>query len=134
MQELDIQSVDKVLDEINEQADQMAQIQDAMSQPMGGAAALDDDELLAELEVNPAPSLGHSDCIFSEHDVDLMVYPCFGVPQNLKRYLDNYLLILNLSVPLHIVQGAASLDWQPEVTLTNCCNLSPLKYYTTDPY
>ena len=51
MQELDIGSVDKVLDEINEQADQMAQIQDAMSQPMGGAAAIDDDDLLAELEV-----------------------------------------------------------------------------------
>ncbi len=43
--------MDKVLDEINEQADQMAQIQDAMSQPMGGAAAIDDDDLLAELEV-----------------------------------------------------------------------------------
>ena len=51
VQELDIGSVDKVLDEINEQADQMAQIQDAMSQPMGGAAAIDDDDLLAELEV-----------------------------------------------------------------------------------
>lgn len=62
MQELDIQSVDKVLDEINEQADQMAQIQDAMSQPMGGAAALDEDDLLAELEVcNPChkPLQGH---------------------------------------------------------------------------
>ena len=57
MQELDVQSVDKVLDEINEQADQMAQIQDAMSQPMGGAAALDEDELLAELEVDHLKSL-----------------------------------------------------------------------------
>lgn len=53
VQELDIGSVDKVLDEINEQADQMAQIQDAMSQPMGGAAAIDEDELLQELEVIP---------------------------------------------------------------------------------
>lgn len=52
MQELDIQSVDKVLDEINEQADQMAQIQEAMAQPMGGAAALDEDDLMAELEVS----------------------------------------------------------------------------------
>ena len=43
--------MDKVLDEINEQADQMSQIQDAMSQPMGGAAAIDDDDLMAELEV-----------------------------------------------------------------------------------
>ena len=51
-QELDISSVDKVLDEINEQSDQMQQIQEAMAQPMGGAAALDEDELLAELEVS----------------------------------------------------------------------------------
>lgn len=50
MQELDIQFVEDVLDEINEQADQMAHIEEAMAQPMGGAAALDEDELLAELE------------------------------------------------------------------------------------
>lgn len=50
MQELDIGSVDKVLDEINEQSDQMAQIQDAMAQPIGGAAQIDEDDLLAELE------------------------------------------------------------------------------------
>lgn len=50
MQEMDIGSVDKVLDEMNEQADQMAQIQDAMAQPIGGAAQIDEDDLLAELE------------------------------------------------------------------------------------
>lgn len=50
MQEMDIGSVDKVLDDINEQQDQMAQIQDAMAVPLGGAAQIDDDDLLAELE------------------------------------------------------------------------------------
>lgn len=60
MQELDITSVDKILDEINEQADQMSQIQDAMSQPMGNAAALDEDELLNELQARfPFPFVCH---------------------------------------------------------------------------
>ena len=40
-----------MLDDINEQNDQMAQIQDAMAQPIGGAADMDDDELMLELEV-----------------------------------------------------------------------------------
>ena len=40
-----------MLDEINEQTDQMQQIQDAMAQPIGAAADLDEDELLGELEV-----------------------------------------------------------------------------------
>ena len=44
----------QVLDEINEQTDQMQQIQDAMAQPIGPAADMDEDELLGELEV---PSL-----------------------------------------------------------------------------
>jgi hypothetical protein len=57
MQELDIGSVDKVLDEINEQSDQMAQIQDAMAQPIGGAAQIDEDDLLAELEELDAQEL-----------------------------------------------------------------------------
>ncbi len=51
LQEMDLESVDKVLDDINEQQDQMAQIRDAMSVPLGGAAQIDDDDLLAELEV-----------------------------------------------------------------------------------
>lgn len=41
----------QVLDEINEQTDQMQQIQDAMAQPIGPAADVDEDELLGELEV-----------------------------------------------------------------------------------
>jgi len=44
-----------VLDEINEQTDQMQQIQDAMAQPIGAAADLDEDELMGELEVRHAP-------------------------------------------------------------------------------
>lgn len=41
----------QVLDEINEQTDQMQQIQDAMAQPIGPAADMDEDELMGELEV-----------------------------------------------------------------------------------
>ena len=41
-----------MLDEINEQSDQMQQIQDAMAQPIGPAADMDEDELLGELEVS----------------------------------------------------------------------------------
>lgn len=44
-----------MLDEINEQTDQMQQIQDAMAQPIGAAADLDEDELMGELEVRHAP-------------------------------------------------------------------------------
>ncbi len=40
-----------MLDEINEQTDQMQQIQDAMAQPIGPAADMDEDELMGELEV-----------------------------------------------------------------------------------
>ena len=50
MSEMKINDVDSVLDEINEQTDQMQQIQDAMAQPIGAAADLDEDELLGELE------------------------------------------------------------------------------------
>jgi ribosomal protein L12E/L44/L45/RPP1/RPP2 len=46
-----IDDVDRVLDEINDQTDQMRQIQDAMGQPIGAAADIDEDELLGELEV-----------------------------------------------------------------------------------
>ena len=44
-----------MLDEINEQTDQMQQIQDAMAQPIGPAADVDEDELMGELEVPAAP-------------------------------------------------------------------------------
>lgn len=50
LQEMRIGDVDRVLDEINDQTDQMRQIQDAMGQPIGAAADLDEDELLGELE------------------------------------------------------------------------------------
>jgi Snf7 len=56
MQEMKIENVDKVLDEINDTNDQMAQISDAMAQPIGAAADLDEDELMGELEVrHPGP-------------------------------------------------------------------------------
>jgi hypothetical protein len=48
---MNIEDVDRVLDEINEQTDQMRQIQDAMGQPIGPAADIDDDELEMDLEV-----------------------------------------------------------------------------------
>lgn len=44
-----IDEVDRVMDEINEQADRMRQVQEALGQPVGYAADLDEDELDAEL-------------------------------------------------------------------------------------
>ena len=52
-----VTGVQRVLDypglclQINDHADQMRQITDAMSQPLGAAADIDEDELLGELEV-----------------------------------------------------------------------------------
>ena len=57
LQEMQIGDVDRVLDEINDQTDQMRQIQDAMGQPIGAAAELDEDELLGELEVRRGSAL-----------------------------------------------------------------------------
>lgn len=45
-----IDDVDKTMDEINEQTDNLRQIQDALAQPIGAAADFDEDELEAELE------------------------------------------------------------------------------------
>ncbi|KAI3709795.1 hypothetical protein L2E82_39561 [Cichorium intybus] len=45
-----IDDVDKTMDEINEQTENMKQIQEALATPMGAAADFDDDELEAELE------------------------------------------------------------------------------------
>ncbi|KAF3454217.1 hypothetical protein FNV43_RR04664 [Rhamnella rubrinervis] len=45
-----IDDVDKTMDEINEQTENMKQIQEALSAPIGAAADFDDDELEAELE------------------------------------------------------------------------------------
>jgi len=57
MSEMKINDVDTVLDEINEQTDQMQQIQDAMAQPIGAAADLDEDSLMNELEALEAEQL-----------------------------------------------------------------------------
>ena len=46
----------QVLDEINDQTDQMEQIQQAMGQPIGSAADIDEDDLLNELEVLNLPA------------------------------------------------------------------------------
>ncbi|CAK9194614.1 unnamed protein product [Sphagnum troendelagicum] len=45
-----IDDVDKTMDEINEQTENMKQIQEALSTPIGAAADIDEDELEAELE------------------------------------------------------------------------------------
>nr|CAD1839337.1 unnamed protein product [Ananas comosus var. bracteatus] len=45
-----IDDVDKTMDEINEQTENMKQIQEALSAPIGIAADFDEDELEAELE------------------------------------------------------------------------------------
>lgn len=45
-----IDDVDKTMDEINEQTENMKQIQEALSAPIGSAADFDEDELEAELE------------------------------------------------------------------------------------
>lgn len=45
-----IDDVDKTMDEINEQTENMKQIQEALSTPIGIAADFDEDELEAELE------------------------------------------------------------------------------------
>lgn len=47
---VNIDDVDKTMDDINEQTDHMKQIQDALSAPIGSAADFDEDELEAELE------------------------------------------------------------------------------------
>ncbi|KAJ9692160.1 hypothetical protein PVL29_011300 [Vitis rotundifolia] len=45
-----IDDLDKTMDEINEQTENMKQIQEALSAPIGAAADFDEDELEAELE------------------------------------------------------------------------------------
>lgn len=51
LQELNIDDVDKTMDEISEAQDQMQQMNDVLSQPIGAAADMDEDELAAELAV-----------------------------------------------------------------------------------
>lgn len=57
MTEMKIDDVDKVLDSINEQTEDMRQIQDALGNPIGAAIDLDEDELLGELEELEASEL-----------------------------------------------------------------------------
>lgn len=57
IKELHIENVDKVLDDINEQSDQLRMVQDALNNPLGAAADLDEDELLGELEELEAEAL-----------------------------------------------------------------------------
>lgn len=57
MQELNIEDVDKTMEEINEAQDQMQQMNDVLSQPIGAAADLDEDELAAELREMEAEEL-----------------------------------------------------------------------------
>merc|ERR1711972_790602 len=57
MKEMKIEKVDQIFDDINEQQDQMREIQDALGQPIGPSANMDDDELLAELEEMEAEQL-----------------------------------------------------------------------------
>ncbi|KAK2076059.1 hypothetical protein QBZ16_001395 [Prototheca wickerhamii] len=57
MTEMKIDDVDKVLDSINEQTEDMRQIQDALGNPIGAAMDLDEDELLGELEELEASEL-----------------------------------------------------------------------------
>ncbi|KAF5183244.1 Vacuolar-sorting protein snf7 [Thalictrum thalictroides] len=54
---MNINNVDKMMDEINEQTENMKQIQEALSAPIGAAADFDEDELEAELEELEAAEL-----------------------------------------------------------------------------
>ena len=47
--ETNIDNIDKVMDDINEQSEKMRQVQEALGQPVGYSADLDEDELDAEL-------------------------------------------------------------------------------------
>lgn len=58
MQSLNVTDVDRVLESINDQNQQMQEIHEAMAQPLGAAADIDDEELLNELEVRVCRGLG----------------------------------------------------------------------------
>lgn len=55
--ETNIDQVDKVMDDINEQGEKMRAVQEALGQPVGYAADLDEDELDAELAALEAEDL-----------------------------------------------------------------------------
>lgn len=51
LQRMNIDNVDKVMEDINETSEQMNQINDVMANPIGGARDLDEDELNEELNM-----------------------------------------------------------------------------------
>jgi len=55
--ETNIDEVDKVMDDINDQSEKMRQVQEALGQPVGYSADLDEDELDAELAALEAEDL-----------------------------------------------------------------------------
>jgi len=55
--EFKVEKVDKVMEEIQEGADRAAELQEALAMPLGPAAEIDDDALLAELEELEAQQL-----------------------------------------------------------------------------
>jgi hypothetical protein len=57
MGEFNVDKVDKIFEEIQEAADQSEEIQQALATPLGGAAAIDEDELAAELAEMEAQQL-----------------------------------------------------------------------------
>ena len=57
MQQFKVENVEEVIDEIQEVADQANEIQQALAQPLGGASAIDDDDIAAELEEMEAQQL-----------------------------------------------------------------------------
>ena len=77
-QELNIDDVDKTMDEISEAQDQMQQMNDVLSQPIGTAADLDEDELAAELAVRVVALVHmiHSQYCLPCHENHHALQPC----------------------------------------------------------
>ena len=60
-----VDDVDKTMDEINEQTENMKQIQDALSTPIGGAADIDEVNFYVQLLENLLWGQGHRDHQFT---------------------------------------------------------------------
>eukprot|EP00201_Polytomella_parva_P021095 CAMPEP_0175039696 /NCGR_PEP_ID=MMETSP0052_2-20121109/774_1 /TAXON_ID=51329 ORGANISM="Polytomella parva, Strain SAG 63-3" /NCGR_SAMPLE_ID=MMETSP0052_2 /ASSEMBLY_ACC=CAM_ASM_000194 /LENGTH=231 /DNA_ID=CAMNT_0016301671 /DNA_START=85 /DNA_END=780 /DNA_ORIENTATION=- len=58
MKTMKIESVDKILDDINETNDQMRQLNEVFANPLGAGTDLDEDDLLNELQELEASELG----------------------------------------------------------------------------
>ncbi|KAM0941646.1 putative Snf7 family protein [Dioscorea sansibarensis] len=76
---IDINSVDKTLDEINEQTENLKLVQDALSAPIGAAADFDDDEL--EMELEELDALGFEDDRTLSPVTTVPTAPVSGVPE-----------------------------------------------------